>query len=95
MNWHQQESTPCPSTFTLMTSLMRTGLWIMKLERKRGVLVLQVIDANTITRGARLLPVFGSKYVPEKFNFNEALDKYNTYFINRYIDQHSHEFLAL
>lgn len=72
-----------------------TGLWIMKLERKRGLPVFQVIDVNTIARGAHLLPVFGGEHVPEDFDFNDALDRYNSFFVNPYIDHHSHDFLTV
>lgn len=71
-----------------------TGMWVVKLERRRGLPTSQVIDVDTIARGAHLLPIFGSERVPEKFDHNHALDRYKKFFVNHFVDHHSHEFIA-
>lgn len=73
-----------------------TGMWTVHLERDRRTRqpVYQVIDTDTIARGAHLLPVFGSDRVPEGFSHHNALDSFNSFFVNHYVDHHAHEFLT-
>ena len=73
-----------------------TGMWTVHLEcnRRTRQLVYQVIDIDTIARGAHLLPVFGSDRVPEDFSHHHALDSFNSFFVNQYVDHHAHEFLT-
>ena len=54
----------------------------------------QVIDTDTIARAAHLLPVFGSDRVPEAFSHHNTLDSFNSFFVNHYVDHHTHEFLT-
>ena len=73
-----------------------TGMWTVHLECRRCTAcpVYQVIDINTIARGAHLLPVFGADRVPEGFSHHHALDSFNSFFVNHYVDHHAHEFLT-
>ena len=73
-----------------------TGMWTVHLEQnhRTGHPVYQVIDVDTIARGAHLLPIFGSHRVPEGFSHHNALDGYQSFFVNHYIDHHAHEFLT-
>ncbi|KAF8809249.1 hypothetical protein BYT27DRAFT_7222511 [Phlegmacium glaucopus] len=73
-----------------------TGMWSVSLELDDdGMPTYQVIDAQSIARGAHLLPVFGSEALPEPFDYRSALDSFNSFFINRFIDHHAHEFLSI
>ena len=71
-----------------------TGMWVVSLEKKNGVPVTQVIDVRTIVRAAHLIPVFGSQTVPRDVHHYNSLDRYQTFFINKYVDHHSHELLT-
>jgi len=53
----------------------------------------QVIDINSIARGAHLLPVYGSSRVPEDFIHHDALDRFQSFFVNKFVDHHAFEFL--
>jgi hypothetical protein len=72
-----------------------TGFWVVQPEfeangRRR---TLDIIHLNCVARAAHLLPVYGSSLVPEDFHFSDALDAFRAYFVNPYVDHHSHSFL--
>ena len=71
-----------------------TGMWVVSLEKENGVPTTQVIDVKTIVRAAHLIPVFGSEKVPSDVYHYNSLDRYRTFFINKYADHHSHELLT-
>ncbi|KAJ7737732.1 hypothetical protein B0H16DRAFT_1762218 [Mycena metata] len=71
-----------------------TGMWVVKLERDRGVPTLAIIPVDAIARAAHLIGVYGTAALPEDFHFSDSLDAFNTYFVNPYADHHMHEFLA-
>ncbi|KAJ7312556.1 hypothetical protein DFH08DRAFT_918007 [Mycena albidolilacea] len=70
-----------------------TGMWVVELERERGVPSLAVIDVDSIARASHLIGVYGTAALPEDFHFSDALDAFNTYFVNPYADHHMYEFL--
>jgi hypothetical protein len=71
-----------------------TRMWVMELERMRdGRPTFQVIELDTIARGAHLLPVYGSNPLPPNFDFNDSLDSFNSFFVNHFIDHQAHEFV--
>lgn len=73
-----------------------TGMWTVQLEHDRqGQPTVEVIDINTIARGAHLLPVYGSSRVPDDFSHHDTLDSYNSFFVNHFIDHHAHEFITM
>ncbi|KAH9177889.1 hypothetical protein EDB89DRAFT_1844150, partial [Lactarius sanguifluus] len=49
---------------------------------------------DCIVRGAHLLPVFGSSFLPEEFHFSDSLHAFQAYFVSRYADHHMYEFLG-
>lgn len=66
-----------------------TDMWIVEPEFTRnGRRVLEVIEVQTIARGAHLLPVYGTGTLPEDFNYVDALDAFRSYYVNPYIDHH-------
>ncbi|KAF8149984.1 hypothetical protein B0H34DRAFT_785236 [Crassisporium funariophilum] len=70
-----------------------TGMWVVKPEfdgRRRS---LAVVHIECIARAAHLLPVYGSSRLPEDFHFSLSLDVFRAYFVNCYVDHHTHEFL--
>lgn len=72
-----------------------TGMWIIHPESDhRGQPSFAVIDTDTIARGAHLLPIYGADRVPEDFDYSLALQSFKSFFVNEYVDHHSHEFLS-
>ena len=73
-----------------------TGMWTVQLEHDRsGRPTVEVIDIDSIARGAHLLPVYGSSRVPDEFDYHDALDSFNSFFVNHFIDHHAHEFITM
>ena len=72
-----------------------TGLWVVKpryeTNRRRS---LAVIHLDCIARGAHLIGVYGSSFLPEEFHFTYSLDSFRAYFVNCFADHHTHEFLT-
>ncbi|KDQ31978.1 hypothetical protein PLEOSDRAFT_1023970, partial [Pleurotus ostreatus PC15] len=57
-----------------------TGMWIVSPEHDEdGHCPMQVIHLDTIPRGAHLVPCFGTGFLPENFQHNDALDAFNTF----------------
>jgi hypothetical protein len=72
-----------------------TGMWVVMPEfYDDGQRAMDIIPVDSIVRGAHLLPVFGTSFIPTQIHFSSALDVFQAYFVNNYIDHHSHEFLA-
>ncbi|KAH9987753.1 hypothetical protein BJV74DRAFT_491980, partial [Russula compacta] len=72
-----------------------TGMWVVQPEFEgNGRRSLSVVHLDSIARGAHLLPVYGSSFLPEDFDFSDSLDAFHAYFVNNCIDHHSHEFLS-
>ncbi|KAF8986642.1 hypothetical protein BDQ17DRAFT_1393636 [Cyathus striatus] len=71
-----------------------TGLWQVKPEYDApGQLALAVIHVDSIIHSAHLLPVFRPDPLPENYHFSLALDVFWSYFVNKYVDHHSHSLL--
>jgi hypothetical protein len=68
-----------------------TGMWTIKPEEIRGRRPVQVIALKSIARGAHLLPKYGVGILPDYITHINALDNFQTYFVNPYIDHHCHE----
>ncbi|KAH9986224.1 hypothetical protein BJV77DRAFT_1061839 [Russula vinacea] len=58
-----------------------------------GQRTLAVIHLDCVARAAHLLPVYGPSFIPDDFHFSDALDAFRSYFVNRHIDHHTHNFL--
>lgn len=72
-----------------------TGMWRVVPERGADdEHLFQVIHLNTILRGIHLLPCYGEGFLPADLECDEALDAWNEYFVNHFIDYHAHELLA-
>lgn len=72
-----------------------TGMWKLQPEPfVDGKLPVQVIHLDTILRGTHLLPCYGEGFLPVELKYTDALDAWDSYFVNQFIDQHTHELLA-
>ena len=69
-------------------------MWVVEREELDGIRPLQVVSLSAIVRGAHLLPVFGEGRLPERFSYTDALEAFTRYFVNPYIDHHTHELLS-
>jgi hypothetical protein len=73
-----------------------TGMWTVQLECDvGGQPTIEVVDIDTIARGAHLLPIYGSSRLPDDFSHHDALDSFNSFFVNHFIDHHAHEFITM
>ncbi|TEB19315.1 hypothetical protein FA13DRAFT_1821107 [Coprinellus micaceus] len=72
-----------------------TGMWVVVPEETDETAPLQVISLSSIVRGIHLLPVYGEGRLPETFCYSTALDKFDKYYVNHFIDHHAHELLAV
>ena len=70
-----------------------TGMWVVKPEYEGRAQTVEVIHLDMIARGAHLLPVYGSGFLPEDFHYSVSLDVFKSFSINHHIDYHAHEFL--
>ncbi|KAJ8091523.1 hypothetical protein PM082_024443 [Marasmius tenuissimus] len=71
-----------------------TGLWVVVPEEERGRRTLEVIHLDSIMRGVHLLPAFGSSFLPENFHYSDALEAFQAFYVNKYADHHSYEYLS-
>ncbi|KAH9960362.1 hypothetical protein BGW80DRAFT_1438862 [Lactifluus volemus] len=63
-------------------------------DENTGMWVVQPEFADCVARAAHLLPVYGTSFIPEDFQFYDSLDAFRAYFVNNVIDHHTHEFLS-
>lgn len=68
-----------------------TGMWKVTPEVVGGRRAVGVIDINTIVRACHLQPVHDNSKMPYGFHFCDTLDAFHTYYVNKYIDYHTHE----
>lgn len=71
-----------------------TGMWVVRPEFEGNRRSLAVIHIDCIARGAHLLPVFGSSFLPEDFHFSDSLHAFRGYFVSRHADHHMYESLG-
>jgi hypothetical protein len=92
-----QETVPCALVSWFVPASNHrdpdTGMWTVKAEGARTWRPVQVIHLKTIARGAHLLPKYGVGPLPDHISYVNALDVFQIYFVNPYIDHHCHEFL--
>ncbi|KAK7035434.1 hypothetical protein VNI00_011965 [Paramarasmius palmivorus] len=69
-----------------------TGMWIVKPdEDDNGERVVDIISLDSILCGAHLMGVAGKEWIPNDYSFTDTLDDFNAFYVNKYIDHHSHE----
>lgn len=95
---YDEETVPCALVSWFVPASRRrdpeTGMWMVKAEGSRRHRPIQVIHLKSIARGAHLVPKFGGEVLPDHISYVNALDEFQTYFVNPYIDHHCHEFLS-
>jgi hypothetical protein len=69
-----------------------THMWIVEPQRDEdGEERIEVISTDIILRGAHLLPVYGDFMIPREVDHTNSLDLFNLYYVNKFVDHHSHE----
>jgi len=71
-----------------------TGMWVVAPEGTSAHRPVQVIPLKSIAQGAHLLPKYGTGSLPDSISYINALESFQFYFVNPYIDHHCHEFLS-
>jgi hypothetical protein len=70
----------------------QTGMWVVKPEVDRqGNRLMTVIHLDTILRGAHLIHVYGTSFIPPDFRHYWTLDTFKAFFVNKYTDHHANE----
>ncbi|KAJ7469493.1 hypothetical protein FB451DRAFT_1368533 [Mycena latifolia] len=73
---------PCPDV----------GMWMVEPDvDRRGRRVMDIIHVDTILRGAHLIGIYGDSFLPRHFKHSDTLDRFNTFYVNKYADHHAHE----
>ena len=84
VEWFTTRPRPCRTT----------GMWIVDRDHERdGSPVLEVIHIDAVVRGVHLIPVYGDGFIPQDTSFTNSLDRYDTFYVNKYADHHSHEII--
>ena len=68
-----------------------TGMWMVAPEEDhQGQRMCAVVLLDAILCPAHLIPVYGADMVPTDFHITGCLDAFRAYYVNKYIDHHSH-----
>ncbi|KAI9453314.1 hypothetical protein BJY52DRAFT_1205512 [Lactarius psammicola] len=69
------------------------GMWVVEPDFRGGRPFLEVIHLDTVLRGAHLIGMSGSHFLPNDpdFTFDKSLDAFPSFYVNKYIDHHAHE----
>jgi hypothetical protein len=70
-----------------------TTMWIVEPDFRRGKPCLEVIHLDTVLRGAHLIGVSGTHFLPKdsNFTFDKSLDAFSSFYVNKYADHHAYE----
>ena len=69
-----------------------TRMWMVEPDYDaRGGLAMSVVHLDTILRSAHLMEIAGDNFIPKTVKFHNSLDAFRAYYVNKYIDHHSHE----
>ena len=68
------------------------GMWTVEPNMMdEGALLAAVIHLDTIIQAAHLLPVFKEKLVPRDLSFSDTLDKFDLFYVNKFMNHHAFE----
>jgi hypothetical protein len=70
-----------------------TGMWKVKPDfDNTGNLALSIIHLDSMVRGAHLMGIAGATQIPHHLTSDRSLDAFQTFYVNKYIDHHAHEY---
>ena len=71
-----------------------TGMWIVEWDYDiNDHQLLEVIHVDTIIRCSHLIGVYGAEPVSPDLEFSDSLYAFHKYYVNKYADHHSFEFM--
>ncbi len=67
------------------------GMWVVEpMRNPDSSPVASIVSVDALIRAAHLLPAFATdKFVDKDIRFDETLDYFDTFYVNRYVDHHS------
>jgi hypothetical protein len=69
-----------------------TSMWIVQPEFDvEGNRAMSVVHLDTVLRGAHLIGFYGDVCVPPDLKYHHALDAFDQYYVNKFIDHHANE----
>ncbi|KAG1775478.1 hypothetical protein EV702DRAFT_1180272 [Suillus placidus] len=68
-----------------------TGMWVVQPSFDGHSPDISVIHIDAIYRAAHLLPIYGVDFIPRAINFSNSLDKFHTFYVNKFADHHAFE----
>ena len=69
-----------------------TGMWVVERDHDAdGHQISQAIDLDTVIQCAHLIGVYRPDPVNTELKFSDSLYAFHTYYVNKYVDQHSFE----
>ncbi|KAG1809453.1 hypothetical protein EV424DRAFT_1543029 [Suillus variegatus] len=68
-----------------------TGMWVVQPSFDGHSLNISVIHIDAIYRAAHLLPIYSVDFIPHAINFSNSLDKFCTFYVNKFTDHHAFE----
>ena len=57
-----------------------------------GNLAMSIIHLDSIVRDAHLMGIAGTTQIPRHLTFDQSLDAFQAFYVNKYIDHHAHEY---
>ena len=70
-----------------------TGMWVVCPDVIHNRQSRGVIHLDAILRAAHLIPIYGSDLLPLEIDSLILLDTFKGYYMNKYIDHHTHEII--
>jgi hypothetical protein len=70
-----------------------TGMWVVEPHLTDGQRSVGLVHTDFLVRGCQLIGVYGSQFLPADFSFVYTLDSFRRFYVNRYLDYHSHEYV--
>lgn len=69
-----------------------TGMWVVnKALQADGNPHVAILHLNSVLRAAHLVPIYGEDFVEPGVNYSNVLDKFASFYVNKYVDHHANE----
>jgi len=69
-----------------------TGMWVVEPDMtNEGRPIASIIHLDTMIPAAHLLPVFKVGFVSKSLSFADTLDKFQMFYVNKFVDHHTFE----
>jgi hypothetical protein len=67
-----------------------TGMWRVRPDYGAdGKPLLSVLHLDCVLRAAHLIGVYGTAFIPKTLTFDQSLNVFQTYYVNKFIDHHA------